>query len=108
MRLELRQAHCAVPSGEVPGDGAKGEEREGVYQTIGSHVAMLLVPVLVRRSVVSQDDVVGPGEGAAEASGEVSEEEVNGGGDDCGGSDDYNDHDNGRRRRRGGGGGIWR
>lgn len=107
MRLELRQAHSAVPSVEVPSDGVEGEEREGVEQTIESHVAVLMVRVLVRRNVVPQDDVVGGGEGAAEALGEESEEEVNGGRDNECGSDDNSHYHNGRRRRRGGGE-IWR
>lgn len=99
MRLELRQTHGAVASGEVPGHRTEGEERERVEQTGTRRVALRLGGVRVRR-VVPQDDVVGGGEGpegAVEALGEKAEEEVNGGGDYDGGRDDDNHYNDGRR-----------
>lgn len=95
VRLELGEADGTVAAAaavvEVPRDGAEGEEREGFEEVVGSDAA------------VRRNDVVGGGEGAAEALGDYSEEEVDGGGDYDGGSDDDNDYHNGGRR----GGGRW-
>lgn len=94
VRLEFGEADGAVAAAAVEvlrGDGAEGEEREGLEDIGGGDAA------------VEGDDVVCGG-GAAEALGDDAEEEVDRGGDDDGGGDDDDDYHN---RRRGAGGG-WR
>lgn len=98
MRLELRQTHRAVASGEVSGDRTECEERQRIQQT-GRRRRVALLVVVGR--IAPQDYVVCGREGAVEALGEKAEEEINGGGDDNSRSYDDNDYDNGRRGDRG-------